>query len=123
MKNKCTHPEFRSVVTVNKMENHRFMALIKVKCARCNQLFQFYGTAPGMDLNGVRTSADGVELRVAIGTPETLAAYYKSTCGVSIHPDGPEEMEAKDKQTSICRDVVEVYIKPPKVESEHVTDK
>lgn len=81
---RCSHTKFESVVSVARTENSRFLASIKIKCANCGEPFRFFGLSPGMDLNGARASADGVEAKLAIGTDESLAEYYRMTTGVSV---------------------------------------
>ena len=93
---KCKHQEFKSIVAVDRVENGRFRATIKIKCSQCGEDFQFFGVPPGVDLNGCRTSLDGLELNAAIGTPETLADFYEATTGVRV------EFKSEPKATR-CR--------------------
>jgi len=108
---KCPHPEFRSSVSVVKSDRSRFLATVKIRCARCGERFQFFGSAPGLDLNGISTSADGQELLCAVGTPESLREYYEQASGMRL-PDFKKD--ERHPSTSVIEGPVEPYIRPAK---------
>lgn len=39
--------------------------------------FEFFGVASGEDLNGARCSKDRKEIKLAIGTPQTILDHYQ----------------------------------------------
>jgi hypothetical protein len=68
---KCEHPDFEANVTVNRLEDsHGFMADITIKCAFCEQPFQFMGVPMGLNMGGVSTDPLKTELRAAIKPAE-----------------------------------------------------
>lgn len=63
-------------VYVERAMDGRYLARISLRCMDCQQWFEFLGVPSGMDPNGARVSCDRHEIRLAIGTPDTLAEYY-----------------------------------------------
>ncbi len=90
----CAHDDFEATVEVNRLQDSgRFMADVRIKCAKCGEPFRFLGLPAGLDLNGAAVSVDGEEARLAIGTRETVANIVES--------DGPQmftvrKLAAKD---------------------------
>ncbi|TIR78836.1 MAG: hypothetical protein E5X15_10485 [Mesorhizobium sp.] len=63
----CKHMNFGASVAVNRLEDTgRFMADVTIRCADCNEPFQFIGLEPGLKMNGATVSIDGLEARLAI---------------------------------------------------------
>lgn len=73
----CDHEYFETSVSVRKVDTGRFLAEVKIKCGQCQQEFEFYGLAKKLNLNGATVSNNGKVAYLAIGTPETLAEYYR----------------------------------------------
>jgi hypothetical protein len=81
----CRHEKFLANVVVNRLEDSgRFNADITIKCEQCGVPFRFLGLPAGVDLDGAAVSADGTEMRVAIGTPETVANIIDGNCPVGF---------------------------------------
>jgi hypothetical protein len=82
---KCKHEQFEAKVDVNRLsDSGRFCADIKIKCLQCGEYFRFLGLPCGIDLDGAAVSADGTEMRVAIGTNETVANIIDGKCPVGF---------------------------------------
>lgn len=65
--NLCKHMDFAASVLVNRLEDTgRFMADVSIRCAHCNEPFQFLWLKPGLDMAGAAVDLEGTELRVAI---------------------------------------------------------
>lgn len=63
----CEHEEFDASVHVNRLEDTgRFMADIEICCKNCGVPMVFLGAPRGLDMNGLATDTDGIELRAAI---------------------------------------------------------
>lgn len=87
MEGNCLHQGvILSSATVTRAPDGRYLARISLHCADCLAPLQFFGTATGIDPNGVRTSEDKHELRIAVGTPETLSAYYTAAVEKCLEP-------------------------------------
>lgn len=81
----CPHLEFSANVSVARLsESGRFCADIKIECSHCKEPFRFLGLPCGLDLNGAAVSPDGTEMRVAIGTNETIANIFNGNCPVGF---------------------------------------
>lgn len=81
----CPHSEFRSVVKVERAEQKRFLLKLRLRCAKCGEEFQFFGLPKRLDLNGASVSEDGKEVRLAVGTPDTLSEYYSAATGFQFN--------------------------------------
>jgi hypothetical protein len=82
---KCQHENFYCHCKVNRLsDSGRFNADITIKCDQCGEPFRFLGLPAGLDLNGAAVSVDGTELRVAIGTAETVANIIDGNCPVGF---------------------------------------
>lgn len=82
---KCPHENFHAQVNVTRIsDSGRFMADITIKCVACGEPFRFLGLPAGMDPNGAAVSVDGTEMRVAIGTAETVANILDGVCPVGF---------------------------------------
>lgn len=70
----CKHNEsHRAVVSVHCLEDSgRFMADVKIECAKCGRPFQFLGLTLGLDLNGAAMTVDGQEAHLAIAPVGTV---------------------------------------------------
>lgn len=63
----CKHEEFRSVVTVNRIEDvGRFTADVIINCDQCGIPFRFIGLPAGSDMNGAAVSVGATEARLAV---------------------------------------------------------
>ena len=81
----CKHENFKANVTVNKLtDSGRFMADIRIHCNQCGEAFRVLGLPCGLDLNGAAVDVDGTELRIAIGTSETVANIVDGVCPVGF---------------------------------------
>lgn len=82
---KCPHEDFHAEVRVDRLEDSgRFCADVRIRCVKCGEPFRFLGLPCGLDLNGATVSVDGTELRVAIGTEETVANIIDGNCPVGF---------------------------------------
>ncbi len=81
----CKHEQFECHCAVARLEDSgRFQADIKIHCVQCGEPFRFLGFPAGLDMNGAAVSADGTELRAAIGTAETVANIIDGDCPVGF---------------------------------------
>jgi hypothetical protein len=85
-------------ISVERSEDGRFMARISLRCNDCMQWFEFFGVAEGADPNGARVTSSHTELRIAIGTKETVAEYYaKAVASISDRRKKPLQVEVPVK--------------------------
>jgi len=64
---KCKHEAFAAACRVCVLEDSgRWILEVSVKCSKCELPFQFKGLPPGLNLNGVSMSIDGLEANLAI---------------------------------------------------------
>jgi hypothetical protein len=93
----CSHPEFRAVVEVSRLENAiagdvegtGYIALVRVTCVACGLPFRFVGLAAGFDCTRPTLSTDGEELRApiepAVGQRLAEQATYRVPARVTTH--------------------------------------
>lgn len=82
---KCKHEGFKAEVNVALLKDSgRFLAEIHINCAQCGAAFRFLGLPCGLDLDGAAVSPEGTEMRVAIGTDETIANIIDGDCPVGF---------------------------------------
>lgn len=84
----CTHNACESYVRVMKVSTDSvnilgFCAQVQIRCSLCKVPFQFLGLETGVDTQGARMTADGIEAMLAV-TP------------LGILPDPATRMQAKE---------------------------
>lgn len=85
MNMKCKHEDFDATVDVFRLtDSGRFNAEIRIRCKQCGEKFRFLGLPAGVDLDGAAVSPDGTEMRVAIGTADTVANIIDGVCPVGF---------------------------------------
>lgn len=82
----CTHTvEHHADVRIACLEDSgRFMAEIRIHCARCGIAFQFQGLPLGLHIAGATMSVDGEEARLAVAPVGTVPRPLDGVTGFGV---------------------------------------